>query len=77
MKSKLLIALLATLGLTVTAMAAPVTYATDANHTFAQFEYNHLGFSNQTSRFNTVTGTVTLDQAAKKVVQISRLILNQ
>jgi polyisoprenoid-binding protein YceI len=66
MKSKLLIALVATLGLAATVLAAPITYATDANHTFAQFEYNHLGFSNQTSRFNTVAGTVTIDQAAKK-----------
>ena len=66
MKSKLLVALLATLGLSVAAIAAPATYTAEANHTFAQFEYNHLGFSNQTSRFNTVTGTVTIDQAAKK-----------
>ncbi len=66
MKSKLFIALLATIGLSTAALATPATYTADANHTFAQFEYNHLGFSNQTSRFNTVTGTVTIDQAAKK-----------
>ena len=66
MKSKLLIALFATIGVVTAAVAAPATYTADANHTFAQFEYNHLGFSNQTSRFNTVTGTVTIDQAAKK-----------
>ncbi|MBU3578296.1 YceI family protein [Polynucleobacter sp. UK-Kesae-W10] len=66
MKSNFLIALLASIGLVATASAAPATYTADANHTFAQFEYNHLGFSNQTSRFNTVTGTVTIDQAAKK-----------
>jgi polyisoprenoid-binding protein YceI len=66
MKSKLLIALFAAVGIANAVYAAPVTYTTDANHTFAQFEYNHLGFSNQTSRFNTVTGTVTIDQAAKK-----------
>jgi polyisoprenoid-binding protein YceI len=65
MKSKLLIALFTTIGLS-SAFAAPVTYATDANHTFAQFEYNHLGFSKQTSRFNAVAGTVAIDQAAKK-----------
>lgn len=65
MKSTLLIALFSVVGLS-SAFAAPVTYNTDANHTFAQFEYNHLGFSNQTSRFNTVAGTVTIDQAAKK-----------
>ena len=66
MKSKLLIALFTAVGIATSVYAAPVTYTTDANHTFAQFEYNHLGFSNQTSRFNTVTGTVTIDQAAKK-----------
>jgi polyisoprenoid-binding protein YceI len=66
MKSKLLFTLLATIGFATAAFAAPSTYTTDANHTFAQFEYNHLGFSKQTSRFNTVTGTVTIDQAAKK-----------
>lgn len=66
MKSKLFITLLATIGLSATAFAAPATYTADANHTFAQFEYNHLGFSNQTSRFNTVTGTVTIDQVTKK-----------
>ncbi len=70
MKSKLFIALLATIGLTVgltaTVFASPATYVADTNHTFAQFEYNHLGFSSQTSRFNTVTGTVTIDQSAKK-----------
>lgn len=66
MKSKLLLALLATIGFSAAAIAAPATYTADANHTFAQFEYNHLGFSNQTSRFNTVTGTVTIDPAAKK-----------
>lgn len=65
MKSKLLIALFVTIGLS-SAFAAPVTYATDTNHTFAQFEYNHLGFSKQTSRFNAVAGTVTIDQVAKK-----------
>ncbi len=64
--SKLFIALLATIGLSAAATAAPATYTTDANHTFAQFEYSHLGFSNQTSRFNTVNGTVTIDLAAKK-----------
>lgn len=66
MKSKFLITLFATLGLSAAAFAAPATYTPEPNHTFAQFEYNHLGFSNQTSRFNTVTGTVTIDPAAKK-----------
>jgi polyisoprenoid-binding protein YceI len=30
-----------------------------------RFAYNHQGFSTQQSRFNTVTGTVVLDPAAK------------
>jgi polyisoprenoid-binding protein YceI len=66
MKSKLFIALMATIGLTATAFAAPATYTAEPNHTFAQFSYNHLGYSIQTSRFNTVSGTVTIDPAAKK-----------
>ena len=66
MKSKFIIALFATLGINVAAIAEPATYNAEPNHTFAQIEYNHLGFSNQTSRFNTVTGTVTIDPAAKK-----------
>jgi len=66
MKSKFLITLFATLGLSAAAFAAPATYTPEPNHTFARFEYNHLGFSNQTSRFNTVIGTVTIDPAAKK-----------
>jgi polyisoprenoid-binding protein YceI len=65
MPSKLLVVLFATLGFSLTAVAAPITYTTDANHTFASFSYNHLGFSDQTSRFNTVSGTVTYDAAAK------------
>jgi polyisoprenoid-binding protein YceI len=48
-----------------TAFAAPTTYKTDANHTFVRFSYNHLGFSTQESRFDKVSGTVTLDPTAK------------
>jgi polyisoprenoid-binding protein YceI len=47
------------------AFAAPMTYQSDANHTFVRFSYNHMGFSTQESRFNKVTGTVTYDAAAK------------
>ena len=66
MTSKFLIALLATIGIAAVAVAAPVTYTADADHTSAQFSYNHFGYTTQTSRFNKVTGTVTIDQAAKK-----------
>jgi polyisoprenoid-binding protein YceI len=47
------------------ALAAPVNYVPNANHTFVRFSYDHLGFSMQESRFNKTTGTVTLDAAAK------------
>jgi polyisoprenoid-binding protein YceI len=47
------------------ALAAPTTYSPDPNHTFVRFSYNHQGFSTQQSRFNTTTGTVVLDPAAK------------
>lgn len=41
------------------------TYKTDANHTYASFSYSHFGYSTQTSRFDKVSGTVTLDRTAK------------
>lgn len=46
------------------AMAAPETYVIEQNHTKPRFEYNHMGYSTQQSRFDTVTGTVTIDRAA-------------
>lgn len=49
----------------LSALAEPVTYAIDPTHTFASFEYTHLGFSKQRSRFNDTSGTITLDQKAK------------
>ena len=47
------------------AYAAPETYVIDTTHTKPRFEYNHLGFSTQLSRFDTTSGTITLDRAAK------------
>lgn len=47
------------------AMAAPENYAIDNSHTFPRFSYNHLGFSQQVSRFNTTTGKVVFDKEAK------------
>lgn len=51
--------------LATSALAAPMVYKTDANHTFVRFSYSHMGFSTQESRFDKVTGTVTYDPAAK------------
>ena len=52
------------------AFAAPAfaqnsTYVTDPNHTFARFSYSHMGYSTQLSRFDKVSGKITLDTAAK------------
>ncbi|MGE5470999.1 MAG: YceI family protein [Bacteroidota bacterium] len=46
------------------ALAAPETYVLDANHTFPRFSYNHLGYSQQLSRFNKTTGKIVFDKAA-------------
>lgn len=63
MKRLVLASALATFA--VAAQAAPVTYVIDSTHTYPAFTYNHLGFSNQTHRFNMTTGTVVLDRAAR------------
>ncbi len=47
------------------ALAAPETYTIDNSHTFPRFSYNHLGFSQQVSRFNTTSGKVVFDKEAK------------
>jgi polyisoprenoid-binding protein YceI len=51
--------------MTVSVFAAPVTYQIDPIHSAARFSYNHLGLSTQSSRFNTTTGTIVFDAAAK------------
>ena len=40
---------------------AAQTYLSDPDHTFAFFEYGHLGLSQQRHRFDDVDGKVTLD----------------
>ena len=47
------------------ALAAPETYVIDSNHTLPRFSYNHLGFSNQLSRFDKTSGKIVLDRQAK------------
>jgi polyisoprenoid-binding protein YceI len=47
------------------AFAAPETFVLDTNHTKPRFEYNHFGYSEQLSRFDTVKGTITIDRVAK------------
>ena len=47
------------------ALAAPETYIIDPNHTMPRFEYSHLGYSIQLSRFDKTSGKIVLDRAAK------------
>jgi polyisoprenoid-binding protein YceI len=47
------------------ALAAPETYVLVSSHTYPRFSYSHLGLSTQLSRFNTTTGKVVFDKAAK------------
>lgn len=64
MKTTLLMSLLAAcMG---TAVAAPVSYKIDPAHTFPSFEADHMGISVWRGKFNTNSGTVTLDKAAQK-----------
>lgn len=63
MKRFAILALAAGFGLP--AFAASETYVIDTNHTKPRFEYSHFGYSTQSSRFDTVTGKITIDRAAK------------
>ena len=47
------------------AQAAPATYVIDNSHTYPHFTYNHLGFSNQTHKFDKTSGKVVIDRIAK------------
>ncbi len=46
------------------AFAAPETYSIEPSHTLPRFEYNHLGYSIQLSRFDKTSGTIVIDRAA-------------
>ena len=48
------------------AIAAPVTYDVDSNHTYPTFEADHLGgLSYWRGKINSTSGTVTLDKEAQ------------
>lgn len=47
------------------AYAAPETYVIEPSHTLPRFEYSHFGYSLQLSRFDTTSGKITIDRAAK------------
>jgi polyisoprenoid-binding protein YceI len=63
MNMKVLGALAAVLPLA--AMASPENYTIDPTHSYAYFEVEHLGVSNQRGRFDRTSGKFTLDRAAK------------
>jgi polyisoprenoid-binding protein YceI len=63
MKTKILGALAAILPLA--AAANPESYTIDPTHTYAYFEVEHLGVSNQRGRFDRTSGKFTLDRVAK------------
>jgi polyisoprenoid-binding protein YceI len=62
---KKIVALLIAAGFSMAAAAAPETYVIDGTHTFPRFEYSHFGYSNQVSRFDSTSGKITIDRAAK------------
>lgn len=47
------------------AYAAPETYSIEPSHSMPRFEYSHFGYSLQLSRFDKISGTITLDRAKK------------
>jgi polyisoprenoid-binding protein YceI len=49
----------------VAAQAAPETYLVDEEHTFANYEIDHVGFSTSRGRFDKTTGRIVLDRAAR------------
>lgn len=64
---KRIIALTLAASLSSFAYAATETYEIDGNHTKPRFEYSHFGYSTQLSRFDTTSGTIKIDRAAKTI----------
>ena len=51
---------------TTAALAAPVQYNIDPNHTYPSFETDHMGgLSTWRGKFNSTSGTITLDKEAQ------------
>lgn len=60
-----IVALTLAASLSSVAFAAPETFVIDSDHSKPRFEYSHFGYSTQLSRFDTATGKITIDKAAK------------
>jgi polyisoprenoid-binding protein YceI len=52
-------------GLVSVPVWAADSYTVDPRHTHPSYEINHFGWSTQRGRFDNVTGTISLDRAAK------------
>lgn len=65
MKSRYLFVSLLALALPLPLLAAPEKYTLDEAHSYPSFEVNHLGFSTMRGRFDKVSGSVSIDMAAK------------
>jgi polyisoprenoid-binding protein YceI len=62
--SMVCVAITIAVALPYTALAAPVNYNIDPDHTFPSFEADHMGISVWRGKFNKTTGKVVLDKAA-------------
>lgn len=62
---KRLATLTALVAFAAVAQAAPETYVIDNSHTSSQFSYRALGLSNQTHRFEKISGSVVFDHATR------------
>lgn len=60
-----LVAMMIAATLSSAAYATPETYMIEPSHTLPRFEYSHFGYSVQLSRFDTTSGKITIDRAAK------------
>lgn len=65
MISRLITTLALSTAVVAPALAAPVSYGVEPNHTFPRFSYTHLGFTTQQSRFDKTTGTVVYDKEGR------------
>lgn len=58
---RLLLSTTLSLAFATTAIAAPVTYEMDPNHTDVTAQWSHFGFSNPIAHFGDVDGAITYD----------------
>lgn len=59
---KKIIALTLAASISSVAYAEPETYNIEPTHSMPRFEYSHLGYSIQLSRFDKTSGTITIDR---------------